>query len=63
MIWQEDRTRVTWRRHAEAFAQPPTLRLPNDDDDDGKLLGRYHGKEYIKRHGNTKIPQYDIDLV
>ena len=36
-IWQRTaQDRLTWRRHAEPFAQPrdTSLRLPNDDDDD-----------------------------
>ena len=34
-IWQRTaQYMVIWRRHAEAFAQPRTQRLPNDDDDD-----------------------------
>ena len=37
MIWQRTaQDRLTWRRHAEAFAQPrdTNVRLHNDDDDD-----------------------------
>ena len=32
---EEAQDRLTWRRHAETFAQPRgTIWLPNDDDDD-----------------------------
>ena len=32
-IWQRRvQDRLTWIRHGEAFAQPRTLRLPDDDD-------------------------------
>ena len=34
MIWQRTaQDRLTWRQHGEAFAQPWTLQLPNDDDE------------------------------
>ena len=34
-IWQRTaQDRLTWRRHAEAFAQPRDPTLPNDDDED-----------------------------
>ena len=34
-IWQRTaQDMLIWRRHAEAFAQPRTQRLPNDDDDE-----------------------------
>ena len=47
-IWQTAQDRLTWSRHAEAFAQHGALRLPNDDD-----------AEAFAQHGALRLPNDD----